>query len=285
MRQTNRTNESPREARMDIATAERWLEGYARAWEEADPDSVASLFGEECAYRAHIFRDAHRGRDGVRAYWRRATDSQSNVRVRTGDLIVSGSTVVAEWWTTMTDTDEGPLTLPGILVLSFDDDGMCRSLREYWADGPGTQDPPDHWGRGRVDGPDHARSFAERWTARYEEAWRALDVDGIPPLFTEDVIYASHPLRDAHRGRDGVRTYTERAYREESDVDVRFAVIAAAGSTAVAEYWALLIEEGVPSTLAGLDLLVFEEDGLCSQLREYWFLEPGRHEPPPEWGT
>jgi hypothetical protein len=158
-----------------------------------------------------------------------------DVHVRVEEAIVTGSTVVAERWTTMTDEIGGSITLPGALVL--------------------------------------------------EKAWRALDVDGIPSLFTEDAIYSSHPLRNADRGRVGVRAYAARAYGEESDVDVRFAVIAAAGTTAVTEYWASLVEDGTPSTLAGLDVLVFEEDGLCSLLREYWFLEPGRHEPPPEWGT
>jgi ketosteroid isomerase-like protein len=185
----------------------------------------------------------------------------------------------------MTDDSDGSITLPGALVLSFNGDGLCRSLREYWAEGPGIHEPPDYWGRVNVDGPDRAGAFGQQWVARYEKAWRAFDVDGVTPLFTEDAIYASHPLRNADRGRGGVRAYTARAYGEESDVDVRFAVIAAAGSTAVTEYWASLVEDGTPSTLAGLDVLVFEEDGLCSLLREYWFLEPGRHEPPPEWGT
>ena len=88
---------------MDATAADRWLEQYARAWEEADPEAAASLFGEGCSYRAHIFRDAHRSKDGVRDYWKRATDSQSDVRVRMAEPIVTGSTVVAEWWTTMID--------------------------------------------------------------------------------------------------------------------------------------------------------------------------------------
>ncbi len=37
-------------------------------------------------------------------------------------------------------------------------------------------------------------------------------------------------------------------------------------------------------TLPGCLLLRFAADGRCEELREYWHVEDGRHEPPPGWG-
>jgi SnoaL-like domain len=38
-------------------------------------------------------------------------------------------------------------------------------------------------------------------------------------------------------------------------------------------------------TLPGCLLLRFAPDGRCRDLREYWQVEPGRREPPGNWGT
>ncbi len=38
-------------------------------------------------------------------------------------------------------------TLVGILYLLFDDNGLCRELREAWIEEPGRREPYDGWGR------------------------------------------------------------------------------------------------------------------------------------------
>jgi hypothetical protein len=43
-------------------------------------------------------------------------------------------------------SDGAEVTLPGCLLLRFDEDGLCRSLREYWHFQPGSFDPPPEWG-------------------------------------------------------------------------------------------------------------------------------------------
>ena len=47
----------------------------------------------------------------------------------------------------MYDSDDGELTLPGILMLRFAADGRCEELREVWHMQPGTRQPPPGWGR------------------------------------------------------------------------------------------------------------------------------------------
>jgi hypothetical protein len=127
---------------MDVRS---WLESYRVAWERTDADAAAALFSETSTYRANIFEDPFEGPEGVARYWRGVTASQSDVRVLIGEPFVDGERVAAEFWTTMRVGGDD-VTLPGCLLLRFDDDGLCRSLREYWHFQPGTFQPPEGWG-------------------------------------------------------------------------------------------------------------------------------------------
>ena len=122
-----------------------WVSSYARAWETADEELIASLFSEDASYRSSPFRDPFRGHDEIRAYWRRGAGAQRETRVRTGRPFVDGSRVAVEWWTTMIDDDE-EVTLPGCLLLRFRADGRCCDLREYWHVEPGRREPFPGWG-------------------------------------------------------------------------------------------------------------------------------------------
>ena len=115
------------------------------AWEGADADAAAALFAEDGTYRSNIFEEPFRGRDGVRTYWSGVTASQSDVTVRMGAPFADGDRVAAEFWTNMR-VDGEDVTLPGCLLMTFDDEGRCTSLREYWHYQPGRFDPPDGWG-------------------------------------------------------------------------------------------------------------------------------------------
>jgi uncharacterized protein (TIGR02246 family) len=123
-----------------------WLARYGRAWETADEDEVADLFVPDAVYRSHVFREPHVGREAIRAYWRGAAGTQSEVAVRFGRPVVEGRRAAVEWWATFVDPDEGEITLPGCLLLRFDDAGRCEELREYWHVEPARREPPPGWG-------------------------------------------------------------------------------------------------------------------------------------------
>jgi hypothetical protein len=57
------------------------------------------------------------------------------------------------------------------------------------------------------------------------------------------------------------------------------------GDRVAVEWWTTMIDEGEEVTLPGCLLLHFGPDGRCVDLREYWNLEPGLHEPFPGWGS
>jgi hypothetical protein len=122
-----------------------WIDGYRRAWEEADTDLVLTLFTEDASYRSNPFEEAHLGHAGIRAYWDGVTAQQRDVRVRMGRPFAAGDRVAVEWWTTMESQGED-VTLPGCLLLRFEPDGRCSDLREYWNVTGGRVEPFGGWG-------------------------------------------------------------------------------------------------------------------------------------------
>jgi hypothetical protein len=275
-----------------------WLEGYRRAWVQTDTPAALELFTADAGYRSHPLRPTHAGHDGIAAYWDQATADQEDVRVRFGDPVVAGDRVAVEWWTTMRVGGD-PVTLAGVLVLAFAPDGRCRDLRECWNLAEALVDPPPDWGRlapaagdpdaaGRDPGgrgaAGGAAGHARRWADGYERAWRAGDPEAAVALYAPDVRYRSQPFRDPHLGRDGVLAYTRRAYATETERDPRFGTPVAAGGAAAVEWWAAMLDEDQPVTLIGTSVLGFAPDGLVAVGRDYWFAEPGRHQPFAGWG-
>jgi hypothetical protein len=272
---------------MEQERADAWLEAYRRAWERADAPAAVGLFSADATSRSHPLRPAHAGSDGIAAYWARATAGQRDLRVRFGDSIVDGDRVAAEWWATMT-ADGDPATLAGCLLLSFAADGRCQALRECWHEAEEVLDPPADWGRLGAPAGQGAgggtRDHARRWAEGYERAWRAADPEAAAALYAPATHYRSEPLRDPHLGRDGVLAYTRRAYATEAGQDPRFGTPFAADAGAAVEWWATMLEEGHPATIVGTSFLTFTPDGLVATGRDYWFLEPGHHQPFGGWG-
>jgi ketosteroid isomerase-like protein len=127
------------------------------------------------------------------------------------------------------------------------------------------------------------RNAAARWASTWVTAWTSHDVDAVVGLYAEQCVHRSTPFREPHRGRRGVREYVAGAFAGESTVvDVRFGTPAVDGDRACVEYWALLLDrDGAPVTLAGSAFARFDEDGLLTEVRDYWHEAPG-HVVPPE---
>jgi hypothetical protein len=128
-------------------TVDEWVDAYAEAWRTRDAEAAAALFTEDCLYRAHPLQEPHRGTDGVRAYWAGVTSTQDRVDVRMGRPVESadGRRAAVEFWVRMLN-DGAEVTLVGILVLRFADDGRCVELREAWLFEPGDHAPHEGWG-------------------------------------------------------------------------------------------------------------------------------------------
>jgi len=126
-------------------TVDEWIDGYRAAWENRDPDAAAALFTDDASYRETPYSEPARGQDGVRAYWASVTSTQQDVTLLTGTPVVQGDRAAVEWWVTMLNGGT-EVTLAGEFLLRFDENGLCRELREYWHVGEGRLTPPAGWG-------------------------------------------------------------------------------------------------------------------------------------------
>jgi limonene-1,2-epoxide hydrolase len=128
-------------------TVQRWVDAYAEAWRERDPDAAAALFTEDCLYWDHPLREPNHGVDGVRAYWANATSTQDRVDVRMGQPVESADALRAavEFWVRMLNGGV-EVTLVGILFLRFAEGGRCSELRETWLFEACDFPPHDGWG-------------------------------------------------------------------------------------------------------------------------------------------
>jgi hypothetical protein len=123
------------------------------------------------------------------------------------------------------------------------------------------------------------------WIEAYGRAWQTGDDELMASLFTEDANYRSAPFREPFRERDEIRAYARRNAGTQRDKHVRMGRPLIDGSRVAVEWWTTMVESGEAVTLPGCLLLRFEADGRCSELREYWHVEPGTHEPFASWGT
>ncbi len=122
------------------------------------------------------------------------------------------------------------------------------------------------------------------WLERYRRAWEEADADGAAALFTEDALYRSSIFADAHEGRAAIRAYWTQATAAQRAARVVLGSPVAEGRRVAVEWWTTMEDDGEEMTLPGCLLLRFAEDGLCEELREYWHLQEGLHDPPRGWG-
>jgi len=119
---------------MNPESVRAWLDGYGAAWEERDPEAVIRLFAEDTTYQETPFSQPMRGRDAIRQYWSRAVAAyQEQVRFGCEILAVSGLTAIAHWWASFVRiSSKTRVSLDGVFLLTFDEAGLCRELREWW---------------------------------------------------------------------------------------------------------------------------------------------------------
>jgi ketosteroid isomerase-like protein len=125
----------------------------------------------------------------------------------------------------------------------------------------------------------------QEWLDRYRQAWVERDAGAAAELFTEDAIYRERPFDPPLSGRDAIRHYWSSVTRTQSSIELQYGSPVIQGGRVAVEWWANLVNDGSPVTLAGEFLLAFDDDGRCRELREYWAVTEGRVEPPSGWGA
>jgi hypothetical protein len=106
---------------------------------------------------------------------------------------------------------------------------------------------------------------ARAWIDAWSRSWRELDAELLEPIYAPDAVFRSHPFRDPQRPLD----YARWAISEEEGEP---------------EWWAAVIENGKPITLAGTSIIRFGDDGRIVEQHDYWGQADGRVPPWEGWG-
>lgn len=130
------------------------------------------------------------------------------------------------------------------------------------------------------------------WIKQCELAWCTKDADRAAELFVEDALYFPHVAEKPHRGRAQIRTYWGEVTATQREMNLRFSEPLIVGRRATVEWWAMFRDVKLSQphaddrvTLPGCMVLRFAENGLCEELREYWYAVIGAHVSAPEgWG-
>ncbi len=119
---------------LTIPALEDWLKSYEVAWETLDADKAAGLFTEDATYQVDPYSEPHQGQKGIHDYWADVTADQKDVSFTFEVLAVTGHTGIAHWHSEFTQVSSGSkITLDGIFVLEFSQEGLCQSLKEWWS--------------------------------------------------------------------------------------------------------------------------------------------------------
>lgn len=118
---------------LTIAKVESWLKGYEEAWETLDADKAAQLFTEDATYQEEPYKDPFQGRKGIHEYWTTVTSDQKDVDFTFEVLSVMGNKSTVHWHSEFIQPSSGStIILDGIFLLEFTQEGLCRSLKEWW---------------------------------------------------------------------------------------------------------------------------------------------------------
>jgi ketosteroid isomerase-like protein len=118
---------------LTTAALEKWIAGYERAWESRDAARAVELFTANASYHEMPFEAPKAGQAGIREYWSSVTADQRDIDFKSRVIAVNGQTGVAHWSATFTTASTGArIELDGMFVLTFDTNGRCSELREWW---------------------------------------------------------------------------------------------------------------------------------------------------------
>ena len=93
-----------------------------------------------------------------------------------------------------------------------------------------------------------AKEATRLWIGAWDRAWRALDPAPLEAVYTEDAVHYSHPFRQPQHPLD----YARWAFAEEEvEPELWWGEPFVAGERAAVEWWAVVVENGATTSLAG----------------------------------
>ncbi len=118
----------------------------------------------------------------------------------------------------------------------------------------------------------------KKWLFAYGKAWEDRDAEAAAALFSEDAVYYEKPFTEPARGRQGVRDYWADAVGDHRNVRFTFQILNVSDSRGIAHWQTIftLASTGGQAILDGVFVLDYDKNGLCQELREWWFYQQPR---------
>lgn len=119
---------------MTSSDFEEWLDKYGQAWECGDAEGAIRLFTDDANYYETPFDNPMIGHEDIRKYWSEgAGHSQKDVQFSSQVLAVGEDFGIARWQAKFVRVPSGnQVSLDGVLLASFDEQGKCKVFREWW---------------------------------------------------------------------------------------------------------------------------------------------------------
>ena len=130
---------------MDSAeAARRWAQVWTGAWPAKDVEAIVALYADGAQYRALVLREPELGTAGVRRYLEQNFAVEHDVECRFGEPFAAGDRAAVEWWASWNEAG-ADLTMAGVTILRFNDDGMVVDHRDYWNQSGQREQPFRGW--------------------------------------------------------------------------------------------------------------------------------------------
>jgi 1,2-phenylacetyl-CoA epoxidase PaaB subunit len=117
---------------MDTADVMTWVDGYIRAWRDADAQAVEHLFTSDAGYRVSPYEPTHVGHAAIQRFWRE--DEGRTFTAEARPVAVDRETAVVR--VDVVYLEPRRQEYADLWVLRFAEDGRVREYEE-WAYWPG----------------------------------------------------------------------------------------------------------------------------------------------------
>ena len=113
---------------------------------------------------------------------------------------------------------------------------------------------------------------AGAWVDAWSEGWARHDPAVLAARYAPDCVFRSLPFRAAGRGRQATFAYARQSFEEEQSSRFAFgAPVVSANGRAAVEYRAVITAaDGAVTTIAGVSMLRFGDDGLVTEHLDTW---------------
>ena len=125
-----------------------------------------------------------------------------------------------------------------------------------------------------ADAPVNERAVGE-WLARYIDVWKSGDRSRVAELFTDDAAYYADPFEAPRHGHAAIAEYWQLTGDPADAFEAHYEPFAIAGDLAIATGFSRYFDESrsrVDKEYGNIFVLRFEDDGRCSEYREWYML-------------